>query len=182
MPDGTTGTALGKSKSQPQDTEKAATNGNGNRTNGTGNTAKAASVTTSSETRADLAVHQMAGRPVHPRERKILAFRQERADARDSRALREESLLEKLSEHERLTIKHALEILRKTESTWLVYLFKYSAAKRSRELAAYYEDRERSFEPQGQAWSEIWNEPKKVYITVNKHLPTFFRKWLDAFN
>ncbi|HLA96307.1 MAG TPA: hypothetical protein VK612_11345 [Pyrinomonadaceae bacterium] len=114
-------------------------------------------------------------------EQKLIALRAERTEARDTRALREEALLQNLNEMERLTIKNALEILLKTESTWLVYLFKYSAARRSRELAEHYDDRERSFEPQGQAWSEIWNEPKKVYITVNKHLPIFFRKWLDIF-
>jgi hypothetical protein len=108
-------------------------------------------------------------------------LREQREKARDLRAEREERLLKNLTASEHQAVETTLEILRRTESTWLVYLFKYASSKRSKELAEFYQDRERSFEPQGRAWSEIWNEPKKVYITINKYVPEILKKWLNIF-
>jgi hypothetical protein len=102
------------------------------------------------------------------------------------RAKSEEEILSRLTEKEQAAIEMALNLVRGTESRWLVMLFKRVAAVRSRELFRDLDQPERFFEAVGGGnyWREAWyikDVGKQDEHASKKRLGPFITKLLDLF-
>ena len=110
-----------------------------------------------------------------------------RKAAKEIRAQREREILSQLTEHQQAIIEQALEIVRHTESKWLVMVFKRIASVRSRELFAQLGEPERFFEPAGDGgyWREAWRDPvggrRLDEHASRKRLGTFITSLLKSF-
>lgn len=86
-----------------------------------------------------------------------------RKAAKERRAETEREIIGQLSERQQAIIAEALEIVRNTNSRWLVMVFKRIASVRSRELFMELREPERFFEPVrggGDYWREAWRDPE----------------------
>jgi hypothetical protein len=98
----------------------------------------------------------------------------------------EREILSQLTDEQQAIIEQALNIVRETDSRWLVMVFKRVTAVRCRELFRQLGEPERFFEPAngGEYWREAWSDPvlgRQDQYASRKMLGAFITKLLRAF-